>query len=295
MKRIIHLFVLALAFALVATACGGGDDTSSDETTTTAAETATTAAMEETTTSEAMEETTTTAMESMDYNLVKDGTLTACSEIPYDPFEMEADDGTYTGFDVEMIAAVAEELGLEYEFIATGFDAITSGSVFAADQCDIAASAITITAEREESVNFSDPYFDADQSLLVKKDSGIASLDDMVGMNLGVQSTTTGEAYAQENAPDGVELVSYEAGADLFVALEAGNIAGILQDLPVNGYRSTQDDTVAVVATYPTGEEYGFALPETGKDELLAGVNAALAAMHDNGTYDEIFATWFGS
>lgn len=277
MKRIIRLFVLALAFALVATACGGDDDSSD-----------TTAAPETTAA-------TTTTAAAMDYNLVKDGTLTACSEIPYDPFEMEADDGTYTGFDVEMIAAVADELGLDYEFIATGFDAITSGSVFAANQCDIAASAITITAEREESVNFSDPYFDADQSLLVKADSGITSLDDLVGSQLGVQSTTTGEAYAQENAPEGVELVSYEAGADLFVALEAGNISGILQDLPVNGYRATQDDTVEVVATYPTGEEYGFALPETGKDDLLAAVDAALATLHDNGKYDEIHAKWFGS
>jgi polar amino acid transport system substrate-binding protein len=260
MKRTIHLSVLVLALALIATACGGDDDVDTSE-----------------------------------FNLVNAGTLTACSEIPYDPFEMEADDGTYTGFDVEMIAAIADELGLEYEFIATGFDAITSGSVFAANQCDIAASAITITEDREESVNFTDPYFDADQSLLVKTDSGLSSLDDLVGSQLGVQSTTTGEAYAQENAPEGVELVSYDAGADLFVALEAGNISGILQDLPVNGYRSTQDDSVAVVATYPTGEQYGFALAETGKDELLAAVNTALATLHDNGEYDDIFAKWFGS
>jgi polar amino acid transport system substrate-binding protein len=241
-----------------------------------------------------MDETTTTAA-AMDYNLIKDGTLTACSEIPYEPFEFEADDGTYTGFDVDMISAIADELGLNYEFLATGFEAITSGSVFAANQCDLAASAITITEDRKQSVNFSDPYFDADQSLLVKADSGITSLDDMVGMQLGVQSGTTGEAYAQENAPEGVELVSYENGGDLFVALEAGNISGILQDLPVNGYRTTQDDSVKVVATYPTGEQYGFALPKEGKDALLTAINGALATMHDNGKYDEIFAKWFGS
>ncbi len=276
MKRAIHLLVLALAFALVAAACGGDD--SSSETTTTAV----------------MDETTTTAA-AMDYNLIKDGTLTACSEIPYEPFEFEADDGTYTGFDVDMISAIADELGLNYEFLATGFEAITSGSVFAANQCDLAASAITITEDRKQSVNFSDPYFDADQSLLVKADSGITSLDDMVGMQLGVQSGTTGEAYAQENAPEGVELVSYENGGDLFVALEAGNISGILQDLPVNGYRTTQDDSVKVVATYPTGEQYGFALPKEGKDALLTAINGALATMHDNGKYDEIFAKWFGS
>jgi polar amino acid transport system substrate-binding protein len=293
MKRTIHLLVLALAFAMIATACGGGDDTGSSETTTTAMQETTTTAMAETTTT-AMAETTTTAM-AADYNLVKDGTLTACSEIPYEPFEFEADDGTYTGFDVDIVAAIADELGLDYEFLATGFEAITSGSVFAANQCDLAASAITITDERKQSVNFSDPYFDADQSLLVKADSGITSLDDLVGDNLGVQSGTTGEAYAQDNAPEGVNIISYEAGADLFVALEAGNISGILQDLPVNGYRATQDDSVAVVATYTTGEQYGLALPKEGKDALLAAVNTALATMHDNGKYDEIHAKWFGS
>lgn len=260
MKRFSYLLVVLLALTLVASSCGGDDDVDASE-----------------------------------YNLVNEGTLTACSEIPYDPFEMEADDGTYTGFDVEMIEAVADELGLEYEFIATGFDAITSGSVFAADQCDIAASAITILEEREENVDFSDPYFDADQSLLVKSDSGITSLEDLVGSQLGVQSTTTGEDYAQKNAPEGVELVSYEAGADLFVALEAGNISGILQDLPVNGYRATQDDSVEVVATFKTGEEYGFALPETGKEALLEAVNTALATLHDSGKYDDIHAKWFGS
>ena len=99
-----------------------------------------------------------------EYDLVSEGTLTVCSEIPYQPFEFEVD-GEYTGFDVEVMQAVADELGLEMEFVATGFTAITSGSAMAANQCDIAASAITITDEREEAVDFADPYFDADQRL----------------------------------------------------------------------------------------------------------------------------------
>ena len=165
----------------------------------------------------------------------------------------------------------------------------------AANQCDIAASAITITAEREEAIDFATPYFDADQSLLVKADSGYATLTDLAGKNLGVQSGTTGEAYAQENAPSDVEIVSFENGGELFIALEAGNIDGILQDLPVNGYRTTQDDTVTVVETYTTGEQYGFAVQEEGKEALLDAVNDALGAIRDNGTYDDIFAKWFGS
>lgn len=227
-----------------------------------------------------------------EYDLVSEGTLTVCSEIPYQPFEFEVD-GEYTGFDVEVMQAVADELGLEMEFVATGFTAITSGSAMAANQCDIAASAITITDEREEAVDFADPYFDADQSLLVKNDSGFASLDDLVGSNLGVQSGTTGEKYAQDNAPEGVEIISYENGGELFVALEAGAIVGVLQDLPVNVDRANQDDTVSVVATYTTGEQYGFAVQEEGKEALLSAVNDALGTIRDNGTYDAIYDKWF--
>ncbi|MDX2343768.1 MAG: transporter substrate-binding domain-containing protein [Acidimicrobiia bacterium] len=255
MKRFSYLLTAVVAFALIATACGGDDGG--------------------------------------ELGLVKDGTLSVCSEIPYEPFEFEVD-GEYTGFDIEVIGAVADELGLELEVLATGFTAITSGSAMAADQCDIAASAITITDEREEAIDFASPYFDADQSLLVKGDSGFASLDDLVGSNLGVQSGTTGEAYAQDNAPSGIEIVSYDNGGDLFLALEAGAIDGVLQDLPVNGYRAVGDSSVAVVATYPTGEQYGFAVAEEGKEDLLKSVNDALAALRDNGTYDSIFAKWFG-
>jgi polar amino acid transport system substrate-binding protein len=255
MKRLSYLLTAVVAFALVVTACGGDSDTS-------------------------------------ELGLVSADTLTVCSEIPYEPFEFEVD-GEYTGFDIDVINAIAAELDLEPNVISTGFTAITSGSAMAASQCDIAASAITITAEREEAIDFAEPYFDADQSLLVKVDSGYASLDDLVGKNLGVQAGTTGEAYATDNNP-GAEIVSYENGGDLFLALEAGAIEGILQDLPVNGYRTIADTSVAVVATYPTGEQYGFAVAEEGKEALLEAVNDALATLRDNGEYDKIHANWFG-
>lgn len=257
MKRFSYLVAAVVAFAMVVAACGGDDADTSE------------------------------------FGLVADGTLTVCSEIPYEPFEFEDDDGNYTGFDVDVITAIADELSLDINVISTGFTAITSGSAMAANTCDIAASAITITAEREEAIDFAAPYFDADQSLLVKADSGYTSLDDLVGKNLGVQAGTTGEAYANDNNP-GAEIVSYDNGGDLFLALEAGAIEGVLQDLPVNGYRTIADDSVTVVATYPTGEQYGFAVAEEGREALLEAVNDALATLRDNGKYDEIHEKWFG-
>jgi polar amino acid transport system substrate-binding protein len=202
-------------------------------------------------------------------------------------------DGEFTGFDIELMRALAGELGLEVEVVNSGFDPITSGTALESDQCDIAAASITITPEREKSIGFTEPYFDAEQSLLVKKESGIASLEELEGQVIAVQSGTTGEGYANDNDPGASEIRSFDAPGDLFTALEAGEVDAILQDLPVNGYRSTRDDSVEVVETYPTDEQYGFA---TAKDntELLDAVNGALQSLRDSGAYDDLFEEWFG-
>ena len=100
-----------------------------------------------------------------------------------------------------MVDLVAKKLGVEQEIVDTPFEGIQSGEDLNARKCDIAAAAMTITPEREEKIAFSAPYFDADQALLVKKDSGIKSLEDLQGKTLGVQSGTTGKMYAEENAP----------------------------------------------------------------------------------------------
>lgn len=224
-----------------------------------------------------------------DVEVVNEGQLTVCSDIPYAPFEMENEDGSgYTGFDIELMEAIAAQLDLELNVSVTGFDAIQSGQALAADACDVAASAMTITEEREENVDFAEPYFDADQSLLVKADAGVSDLEGIE--TLGVQADTTGQAYAQENFEG--EILEFPGAAELFSALEAGSIQGILQDLPVNADRAKQDDSLEIVATYPTGEQYGFAVAE-GNTALLDAINGALQTLRDEGTYDELYAKYF--
>jgi ABC-type amino acid transport substrate-binding protein len=116
-------------------------------------------------------------------------------------------------------------------------------------------------------------------------------LDALTGKRIGVQSGTTGEAFANENTPEGAEIVAFPDADGLFGALESGDIDAILQDLPVNAYRATSDDTVAVVETYPTEEEYGFAV-EKGS-ELKGQLDDALATIKDDGTYDAIYEKYF--
>ncbi len=244
------------ALALVAAACGGDDD------------------------------------ETSGFDLVTADTLTVCTDSPYPPMEFEVD-GEFTGFDIELMRAIADNLGLGLAVVNTGFDPITSGAAMVAGTCDIAAASITITEEREQNIDFSDSYFSADQSLLVKKDGGISALADTAGQTIAVQSGTTGEAYAEENAPSDATIRSFDDPGALFLALESGDAVAVLQDIVVNGERILNDDTVTVAETYPTNEFYGFATKEEGKEALLTAVNTALSELRSDGSYDALFTEWF--
>ncbi len=146
-----------------------------------------------------------------------------------------------------------------------------------------------------EQVDFSGPYFDADQSLLIRSDDEgtITALDDVTG-TIGVQSGTTGADYAEENAPEGAEVKSFEDADGLFGALTSGDIDAILQDFPVNAFRATQDDSFVVTEKFPTPEQYGFAVKKDNPT-VLALVDDGLETIRANGTFDTIFQTYFGA
>lgn len=229
-----------------------------------------------------------------DLDLISEGTLTVCSDIPYPPFQFDDPDAPsgYSGFDIDLVQEIADRLGLQLTVLEVGFDALQSGASLAAGQCDLVASAMTITEERAENLLFSDPYYDATQSLIVLADSGISSLDDLVGEALGVQADTTGAAFAYENAPEGVTVTEFPGGPDIFTAMLAGTVAAGLQDLPVNVEQVEQDDRFRIVEEYDTGEQYGFAAA-LGNDSLIEAVNTTLAEMREDGTYDEIYDRYF--
>ncbi len=231
-----------------------------------------------------------------DYGLVTAGTLTICSDIPYKPFEFE--DATtasgYTGFDIELVDAIAKNLGLTLTVVVTNFDALQSGTALEANTCDMAASAMTITDERKQNLDFADAYYDSLQSLLVKADSGIANLAGTDGKKIGVQKGSTGKSYANENAPSGATIVDFADDGKMWIALQAGQVDALLQDQPVNHQHEVDDPGYKIVETYNTNEQYGFALAKGKKPELLAAVNEQLAALRADGTYDTIYKKYFG-
>ncbi len=223
--------------------------------------------------------------------LISEGTLSVCTDAPYPPFEFE-EDGEFTGFDMDILRAVAENLELELEVSVVPFDGIWLKP--AAGDCDLVGSAMTITPERAEQALFTDPYFDAAQSLMIRvEDEGeLAALEDLDGATIGVQTGTTGEAYAEENAPDGAEIQSFDEPAALFLALESEEIDAILQDFPVNLDRANQNPDLTVSETFSTGEQYGFAVSQDNEG-LAEAVNQQLEALREDGTYDAIFEEYF--
>ena len=228
-----------------------------------------------------------------EFDLVSEGTLTVCSDIPYPPFEMQ-EGGSYTGFDIDLMREISKGMGLKLSVQDVGFEGLQSGASLAAGQCDIGASAMTITQAREKNLDFSASYYDSQQSLLVPSGSDISTIEDLAGKKVGVQQGTTGKIYAEENTPQGTQLISYPSDAELYAAIQAGNIDAILQDLPVN-LNHTRSGDFEIVQTFKTDEAYGFAVEEEGSEELLREVNAQLKKLKSNGTYQQIFDKYFAT
>jgi polar amino acid transport system substrate-binding protein len=168
--------------------------------------------------------------------VIKDKKLTVCTHLPYEPFQYNKG-GETVGFDVDLMDLVAKDLALEQTIVNTPFETIETGQAMATGKCDIAAAGMTITEERDKVIDFSDPYFNATQALLTKKGAGYDSLESLEGKTLGVQIGTTGQEYANDNAPEGVELKVFEDLALLLEAVKNGSIDAAINDRAEPGHR----------------------------------------------------------
>lgn len=226
--------------------------------------------------------------------LVKAGQLTTCTHLPYPPFQSEID-GKVQGFDVSLIDLVADDLGVKQQILDTPFENFKTGAFLNSGECDLAAAGMTITEERKKNVDFSDPYFDATQAVLVDKNADVNSLADVKAQNLklGAQAQTTGEDYVKK---EGFDPVSFESSDAVLNGLRTGQVKAVVIDYPVvQGWLKDKAnaDAFKVVDNLNTGEQYGFTVKK-GNTKLLAAVNKALADAKADGTYKKLYEKWIG-
>ncbi len=219
-------------------------------------------------------------------------TLVVGTSAGFRPFEYR-EKGEVTGFDIDLMKAIGEELGMEIEVKDMDFDALIEA--VSTETIDVVAAGMTITEERKARVDFSAPYFSADQAVLVRKDSSIsiggpADLDS-ADYTIGVQNDTTGAFWVDENAAS-ANIKKYGKYIETIQDLENQNLDIIVLDKPV-AEAFAQNRPVKMIKVIPTNEEYGLALKKG--DPLLEDINKALKKVMESDTWDELMAEYFGA
>ncbi|MCD7765225.1 MAG: transporter substrate-binding domain-containing protein [Lachnospiraceae bacterium] len=214
----------------------------------------------------------------------------------FKPFEYTNDDGEFVGIDVDILAAIAEDQGFEYELNSLGWDSAIAACQ--AGQADGMIAGASITDERKESGwTFSDGYYNATQSMTVAADSEITGFEDLAGLTVGVKTGTQGASYAESLQEEyGFEITYYEDSPTMYQAVLGGQVVACFEDTPIMA-ASIQDGDLAMTILYDTeneGSPYGFAIFSEDSQELLDMFNAGLANIVENGTYAEIIATYLG-
>lgn len=228
--------------------------------------------------------------------LIEDGKLTVVAELGFAPFEyMDEKTGEPVGFDVDVINAVAEKMGLTASYLPNQkFDTLVP-IIKQGGKADVSIAAITITDERMESVDFSEPYLDSNQAIVVARVSSETeeTLND-ASKQVVCQGGTTGDEWIGENLPDAVRVPVDDVTAAL-TGVQTGLYQAMVVDLPVASYMLAQSfSDLQIVKEIPTGEQYGIAVSKDNP-ELTQAVNKALEDMKSDGTMKEIETKWFGS
>lgn len=230
------------------------------------------------------------------YTLVEEGKLTVAAELGFAPFEyMDENTGEPVGFDVDLIKAVAEKLGLEASYLPNQkFDTLVP-LVKQGGKCDVAIAGITITDDRLKEVDFSDPYLDSNQAIVVKKDSGETEETlNAAGKKVACQSGTTGDDWITENLAS-AERVPLDDVTAALTGVSTGLYNAMVIDLPVASWMLTKSfSDLEIAKEIPTGEQYGIAVSKDNAG-LAVAISSALASMEDDGTMKKIKTEWFGS
>ena len=222
--------------------------------------------------------------------------LVVGTDAAYTPFESQNEKGEIVGFDIDVVKAVAKKAGIEVKFVNTPWEGIFN-SLDQGDR-DLLVSSITITDERRQTMDFSQPYFDAKQLIAVKSDSPVVKFDDIKTLKVGVQNGTTGdEVVGKLLGKSNTAIKRFESTPLALKELEAGGVEAVVADNGVvvhylanntgGGFKTVSD------AGFPV-EQYGIAVKK-GNAELLARINKGLEEIKADGTYAKIYASHFGA
>lgn len=277
MKKITALLAVA-AMTLSLVACGGSNETSETTETTesTEAESAETEGTEEG--AEAAEST-----EGKTYVIATDTTFA--------PFEFENDNGEMVGIDLDLLAAIAEDQGFSYELQVLGFSAAVTA--LEAGEVDGVIAGMSITDERAQKYDFSEPYYDSGVGMAVAADSDIASYEDLEGLQVAAKIGTEGCTFAESIADEyGFTIIQFEDSASMYQDVLSGTSAACFDDYPVLGYEISRGTALKLPLTMEKGSSYGFATLKGEAPELVEMFNAGLANLKESGKYDEILNTY---
>lgn len=272
-KYLAMLLAVAMVFALAA--CTGGDTTTPADDTAVTDAPATDAPVADAPAAVAT---------------VEAGKLHMSTNAAFPPYEMTTDDGKFEGIDVEVADAIAQKLGLELVVDDMGFDAALTA--VQQGQSDIAMAGITVTEERQKVMDFSDSYATGIQVVIVKEDSPIQTVDDLSNATMiGCQKATTGYIYCSDTVENGGygedHVTAYETGAVAVQALVNGQVdAVVIDNEPAKNYVAANEG-LKILDTEFAVEDYAIAV-QKGNTQLLDAVNAAMAELKADGTFQAI-------
>ncbi len=218
--------------------------------------------------------------------------VTVGTNAEFPPFEFTDDNNVIVGFDIDVITAVGKAGGFAVEMQHMSFDTLIAA--LEADKIDAVASGMTITDVRREKVDFSDPYYNAAQVIVVREDSpAAATMDSIKDKLVGVQLGTTGATMAEEAMGEANEnLKQFRKYNEVFTDLSLGRIDAVVVDLPVAQAYLRRIPKLKITSEPMSEEQYGFAVKK-GNRALLDQINKGLAAIRASGEYENIADKWF--
>ncbi len=231
-----------------------------------------------------------------EFTTITEGVLTVASDMAYPSMEsIPAGSDQPEGFEIDLVNELASRIGLTTTYLPpVKFDTIIP-MIKQGGKADIGAASFTITDERALEIDFTEPFMDSNQSIVTKADSEVATADDLNvdGIQIAVQAGTTGEVWVRENLPNAT-CVTLDDAIQCLTGCQTGLYAAVVADLPVMAYLCNSSYTdLRVAVEIPTGEQYGIVVSKDNPG-LTAALNQALADMKDDGTYDALYADWFG-